>query len=65
MNTGILATLIGLLALVTFNFDSEANARSKNAAGDTRMECSSPCSADQVCLPGRGWSCGLMLDDFS
>lgn len=71
MNTlrkiGILATLVGLLAVGTLSLDSDADARSQKMTGDTATECSSPCSADisKFAYPVGDGLVVLMLDDFS
>jgi len=46
--TGILATVMGLLALAWVHLDSDADARTQRMTGDTGMECSSPCSLDMT-----------------
>ena len=63
--TGILATLIGLLAFGALSLDSDADARSKKTTGDT-AECSSPCSADitKFAYPVGDGLVVLMLDEF-
>ena len=65
--TGILATLIGLLAFGAFSLDSDADARSQKTTGDTGVECSSLCSADMTrfAYPVGDGLVVLMLDDFS
>jgi hypothetical protein len=65
--TGILTALIGLLALATFNLDSDADARSQRTTGATGVECSSTCSADMTrfAYPVGDGLVVLMLDDFS
>jgi len=65
--TGILVSLIGLLGLATFNLDLDADARSQKTTGDTRLECSSTCSADMTrfAYPVGDGLVVLILDDFS
>ena len=71
MNTlskiGILATLVGLLAVGTLSLDSDADARSQKTTGDTAAECSSPCSADMTkfAYPVDDGLVVLMVDEFS
>ena len=64
--TGILATLISLLALGTFSFDSDADARAQKTPAATEVECF-PCSADMTrfAYPVGDGLVVLMLDDFS
>jgi len=64
--TGILVTIVGLLALGGFKLNSAADARSHGTAADISMECGSPCSVDMIkfAIPVGDGLIALMIDGF-